>query len=172
MTICLWDACVLQSLHWYDQLPSNWLELRMVVFASPLLGGQVRPAITLLLVVQGVEGQALQSQIAEVQSTFCGAAAASGPSKLIGQQQEEDGAEDNEQQEDGAAAAAASAQPPAQQQWAVEQLCSLCKLPAATVGDKQAVLRFLALHAFVRLDPQAAAKVSGAPKLGWAGGYQ
>ncbi|GAB4814705.1 hypothetical protein N2152v2_001751 [Parachlorella kessleri] len=107
--------------------------------------------------LEGVEGQALQSQIAQVQSTFCAAAAGNRPSTANGQQQEEGGAEDTEQEEEGAAAAAASAQPPAQQQWAVEQLCSLCRLPAATVGDKLAVLRFLALHAFLRLDPKAAA---------------
>jgi hypothetical protein len=102
--------------------------------------------------MQGMEGEAMQAQISELQQTFNTAAAAAGsavPASSTGEEGEE-----------GAAGAAAASQPPAAQQWAVEQMCSLCKLPTATVADKRAVLQFLALHAFVQLDPKAVGKVS------------
>lgn len=98
-------------------------------------------------------GEALQGQISQLKQTFHEAAAAIGPS---GKEKEEEG-EEEEGEEEGSAGSGAA--PPRQQQWAVEQLCTLCKQPAAGLAERRSVLHFLALHAFFRLDPKAAGKV-------------
>ena len=100
-------------------------------------------------------GEALQAQIAHLQHTF-NAAAGSGGSDGAGEAASEEEGEEEGGEEGGARAGAGAL--PQQQQWAVEQLCALAKLPSAGVEERRAVLRFLALHAFVRLDPSAAAK--------------
>lgn len=123
-----------------------------------------------VLQVQGLSGEAMQAQIAQLQQTFSAAAtsAAAGAGKGEQEQLQE------EEEEGRESAASLTSQPPRQQQWAVEQLCALCKLPAAGMADRRAVLQFLALHAFVQLDPKAVAKVRvrSLGQLNWWAGWR
>lgn len=97
---------------------------------------------------QGLSSRVLQQQAVELQETFYAAAETRGL-----------------QEDQKLGGDSANVPFPSQQQWVVEQLCALCKLPSADAEAKLSILHFLALHAFLRLDPKSTKKVKGCVKM-------